>query len=106
MPAGLPEVVLNPEIIRAINPKGPKRELVIPNGCPQQVLELVAWLKQTGTGLSKQQALLDLGCKSKGTEAFLNGAKELVGEGTLLKIETYIRAAGEAEDKGSKSKSK
>lgn len=60
------------------------------NECPSQVLELISYLDKSGTGKSKLDALMKIGCESNGAEEFLAKATKVVPEGTMKKINTYI----------------
>lgn len=57
------------------------------------VVELVDYLRQTGTGKPKLDALLELGKELISKEDFLAKAAELVPSGTMAKIHHYIAGA-------------
>lgn len=66
--------------------------------CPGPVLELISHLGQSGTGKSKLNKLMELGCKCSGAEEFLAKAAKVVPPGTMAKINTYV-ASQEAQGK-------
>lgn len=61
------------------------------SGCNPAVVELVKYLKNTGTGQPKLDALLKLGEKCGDDKLeFLLQAKAVVPEGTMKKIKEYV----------------
>jgi len=58
--------------------------------CPAQVTELLKYLKNTGTGKTKLDAIREVGCRVKGTEEFLVEVAKVVPTVTFAKIESFI----------------
>lgn len=60
------------------------------NEVPQPIAELVEYLIKSGTGKAKVDKVIELGKTCDGAEQFLEEAKKVLPEGTLLKIYTFI----------------
>lgn len=60
--------------------------------CPEAVEQLIEYLKSTGTGKSKLKALNELGCKCKDSEEFIAKMSSVVPEGTVAKINEFIKS--------------
>lgn len=62
------------------------------NEVPQPIAELVDYLAKSGTGKAKLDKIIELGRSCDGAEQFLEEAKKVLPEGTLLKINTFIES--------------
>lgn len=60
------------------------------NEVPQPIAELVEYLIKSGTGKAKVDKVIELGKTCDGAEQFLEEAKKVLPEGTMLKIYTFI----------------
>lgn len=58
---------------------------------PQPIQELAEYLTKSGTGKSKVVKVIELGKTCSGAEEFLDRAKRVLPEGTMLKIYTFIQ---------------
>lgn len=58
--------------------------------CPEHVRDLLKFLSDSGTGVSKLEALAQIATKTKSLELFVERAARLVPDGTIEKINDYI----------------
>lgn len=62
------------------------------NQLPPEVVELLAHLKQTGTGKAKLEALRQVALESANGDQFLARAAKVVPDGTWRKLQRYLLA--------------